>query len=113
MCSFLDIPSANTHCLFSGWLADTFANSDDAEAALCADRPGFLRSDLLTLIPLDIRRHIVHPDAIAQIAGFRELFNHLNTSPTANHLRQHVVNHFNDQRFLRVYLREPLFPLTP
>jgi hypothetical protein len=108
-------PQANPHYL-SGWLADTFVNSDDAETALCADRSGFLRSDHLELIPLDIRRLIIHPDVIAQIAGFRELFNYLNTNPTANYLRQHVVNYFNDQHFLRDHLREPLsgstFPLT-
>jgi len=91
-----------------GWLADTFVNSDGAEAALCADRSGFLRNDQLELIPLDIQRHIIHPDVIAHIAGFRELFNYLNTNPTANSLRQHVVDYFNDQPSLRVHLREPL-----
>ena len=100
-----------------GWLADTFVNSDDAEAALCADRSGFLRNVRLALIPLDIRRYIIYPGDVAHVEGFRELFNYLNTNPTANHLRQHVVNYFNDQTFLRDYLHETLsvssFPLTP
>ena len=113
MRSFLDL-STSTNTL-PGWLADTFVNSDDAEAALCADRSGFLRNDQLELIPLDIRRHIIHTDVIAHIAGFRELFNCLNTDLTASHLRQHIVNYFNDQPFLRDHLREPLsestFPL--
>ena len=108
-------PQANPHYL-SGWLADTFVNSDDAEASLCADRSGFLRNDYLQLIPLDIRRHIIHPGAVANVEGFRELFNYLNTNPTANYLRQHIVNYFNEQHFLRDHLREPLsgssFPLT-
>ena len=100
-----------------GWLADTFVDSDDAEAALCADHSGFLRNDLLELIPIDIRKHIIHSDVTAHIAGFQKLFNYLNTDPTASHLRQHVVDYFNDQPFLRNHLREPLsgspFPLTP
>ncbi len=114
MLSFLDLPSTET---LSGWLADTFVNSDDAEAALCADRSGFLRNDQLELVPLDIRRHIIHPGVVAHVEGFRELFNRLDTDHTAGYLRQHIVNYFNDQPFLRVHLRELLsessFPLTP
>ena len=104
------------HYVFPGWLADTFVNSDDAEASLCHDRSGFLRNDRLELIPLDIRRYIIHPGDGAHVEGFRELFNYLNTNSTANSLRQHVVNYFNDQQFLRGHLREPLsgslFPLA-
>ena len=107
-------PSTNP---LPGWLADTFVNSDDAEAALCADRSGFLRNDQLELIPLDIRRLIIHPGVVAHVEGFRELFDCLNMDPTAGYLRQHVVNYFNDQPFLRHHLREPLsessFRLTP
>jgi hypothetical protein len=99
-----------------GWLADAFVNSDGAEDALCADRSGFLRNDLLEFIPIHIRKHIIHPDVTAHIAGFQKLFNYLNTDPTASYLRQHVVDYFNDQPFLRDHLREPLsrssFPLT-
>ena len=114
MRSFLDSPQLT---LLPGWLADTFVNSDGAEAALCADRSGFLRNDHLELIPIDIQKYIIHPDVTAHIAGFQRLFNRLNTDLTADYLRQHVVDYFNDQPFLRDHLREPLsgssFPLTP
>ena len=98
-------PSTNP---LPGWLADTFVDSDGAEAALCADRSGFLQNDRLELIPIDIRKYIIHPDVIAHIAGFQKLFNCLNTDLTADYLRQHVVDYFNDQPFLRNHLREPL-----
>jgi hypothetical protein len=91
-----------------GWLAETFVNSDDAESSLCADRSSFLRNDQLELVPLHIRRRIIHPGDVAHIEGFRELFDYLNTEPSANDLRQLVVNHFNDRPYLQEHLQEPL-----
>jgi hypothetical protein len=107
-------PSTNP---LPGWLADTFVNSDGAEAALCADRSGFLRNDQPRAHSTRYPETHNPPRRYAHIAGFRELFNYLNTNPTANYLRQHVVNYFNDQPFLREHLHETLsvssFPLTP
>ena len=88
-----------------GWTADTFHDSDQAELALCRDRPNFLmRYDIVKLIPSAIAKHIYHPGDIAQIAGFQELFVHLNTNPDAEELRKLIVNYFNALLNLRCYL---------
>jgi len=92
----------------SGWLADTFINSDGAEDALCRDRSAFLQSVQMKLIPRHIERHIVHIGDNAQIEGFRILFEHLDANPAADDLRQLVVNYFNDHPPLQPHLREPL-----
>jgi hypothetical protein len=59
-------------------------------------------------VPPEIMKHIVHPEATAQIKGFQELFVLLNTDPHVDHLRRLVVNYFNDSPWLRTHLREPL-----
>jgi hypothetical protein len=69
--------SLTSTSIYSGWLAATFVNSSDAESSLCADRSSFLRDDHLELIPLHIQRRIIHPGDVAQIEGFRELFDYL------------------------------------
>ena len=92
----------------SGWLADTFINIDDAENILCADRSGFLRTGQMELIPPHIHKCIIHGAATAHIEGFRQLFDHLNMEPTADDLRQLVVDYFNSQRYLQPYLHEHL-----
>ena len=88
----------------SGWLADTFVNSDDAEVDLCADRSEFLRSGRKELVPHHIWRYIVHSSADGHIEGFRRLFDHLNMEPTADGLRQLVVDHFNCIPYLQKHL---------
>ena len=93
---------------YSGWLAETFVNGDDAESSLCADLSSFLQNDQLELIPLHIRNRIIHAGVLAQIKGFRELFEYLNTEPLTNDLRQLVMNHFNERPYLQEHLREPL-----
>jgi len=62
----------------------------------------------MELIPRHIERHIVHTGDIAQIERFRNLFDYLNTEPTADDLRQLVVNYFNNHPPLQPHLREPL-----
>ena len=91
-----------------GWTADTFHDSDQAELALCRDRPNFLMGyDIVKLIPSAIAKHIHYPGDIAQIAGFQELFVHLNTNPDAEELRKLIVNYFNAPLNLRCYLSKP------
>jgi len=91
----------------SGWLADTFIDSNGAEVALCAGRPGFLQSGGMELVPHHIWRYIVHSRADGHIEGFRRLFDHLNMEATADDLRQLVVGHFNSTPYLRNHLRYP------
>jgi hypothetical protein len=87
------------------WTADTFHDSDQAELALCRNRPNFLRrDDIVKIIPSAIAKRIYHPGDIAQIAGFQELFVHLNTNPDAEELRRLIVNYFNASFDLRCYL---------
>jgi len=62
----------------------------------------------MELIPRHIERHIVHTGDIAQIEGFRNLFNYLNTEPVADDLRQLVVNYFNEDPHLQPHLHPPL-----
>ena len=72
----------------------------------------------MELIPRHIERHIVHTGDIAQIEGFRNLFNYLNTESIAGDLRQLVLNYFNAYPHLQPHLHPPLsrlllFHLTP
>lgn len=92
----------------SGWLGDTFINSDGAEAALCDDRSGFLRGCQLCLIPSHIERLIIHRGDVAHVEGFQKLFDYLDRDPTADGLRQLVVNYFNDTPYLQPHLYAPL-----
>jgi len=86
---------------------DTFYPIDEAESALCRDRPNFLtRHDIVQLIPPAITKRVNHPGDIAQIEGFQELFVHLNTDPSAEKLRKLVVNYFNGSPILRPYLSQ-------
>ena|ERR1700733_8566215 len=74
------------------WTERTFVNSDEAEDALCRDRPGFImRREILKLIPRKIKRHITHPGDNAQIKGFQELFIYLNKHPGSERLRWAVA----------------------
>ena len=98
--------------LCSGWLANTFVNIDNAENDLCADRSGFLRTGRVELIPPHIQKHIIHGAATAHIEGFRQLFDHLNMEPTADDLRQLVVDYFNSHRYLQPHLHEHLSTLS-
>jgi hypothetical protein len=87
------------------WTEATFHNSFDAETGLSADRPGFItRHDIMRLIPEEIKRQIVHAGETAQIAGFRELFLHLNNQPRAQKLRGLVIAYFRDSPVLRGHL---------
>ena len=95
----------------SVWTVDAFVDSDDAEAALCANRTAFVQRDVKTSIPSHIWKQIVHPGDIAQITGFQELFLILNTNPAADGLRQLVVDYFNDSPPLRAHLSESRFIL--
>jgi hypothetical protein len=93
-----------------GWTTDTFIDSDAAETDLCRDRTAVvLQHELMMSVPSDIMKHIVHPDATAQIKGSQELFVLLNTAPEVDHLRRLVVNYFNASPWLRAHLREPRF----
>jgi hypothetical protein len=84
---------------------DTFYPSDEAESALCRDRPNFLtRHDIMQFIPPAIAKRVNHPGDIAQIEGFQELFIHLNTDPSAEKLRKLIVDYCNDSPILRPYL---------
>ena len=58
----------------------------------------------MKLIPSSIAKHIYYLGDIAQIAGFQELFVHLNTNPDAEELRKLIVNYFNAALNLRCYL---------
>ena len=90
-----------------GWTLDTFSLSDDAESALCRDRPNFLmRHDIAKLIPAATMKRVSHPGDNAQIEGFQELFVHLNTDPRAERLRKLIVEYFNVSPILRSYLSQ-------
>jgi len=79
------------------WTEETFIESDQAQTELSQDRPAFIsRNDIMALIPRDIKLHIVHSDAIAQIRGFKELFVLLNNDYNATSLRRLIVAYFND-----------------
>ena len=99
--------------LYSGWLADTFLNSDDAEVDLCADRSGFLRSGRKEIVPHHIWRYIAHSGADGYIEGFRRLFDHMNMEATADDLRQLVVDHFNSTPYLQKHLSTSSIHCTP
>jgi hypothetical protein len=84
------------------WAEETFIDSDQAQNELSSDRPAFiLRKDIMALIPSDIKRHIIHPDAIAQIRGFTDLFIFLNNDYNATSLRPLIETYFNDSTPLR------------
>jgi len=77
------------------WTERKFLDGDDAEAALCFDRPAFImRHDILKLIPGSIQRRITHPGDIVNIEGFWELFIYLNKTPGQKVLRQLVESYF-------------------
>ena len=89
------------------WTETTFHNSFDAETGLSADRPTFIiRRDIMRLIPEEIKRQILHMGENAQIAGFRELFLHLNNQSRAKRLRGLVIAYFRDSPVLRGHLSE-------
>jgi len=63
------------------WTDETFIKSHDAEDALGRERPAFMRrNDIMDLIPRDITRYIVNPEATAHIKRFQELFVYLNNN---------------------------------
>jgi hypothetical protein len=81
----------------ANWSEETFIKSDEAEAALCADRFAFvLRNDIMVLIPDHIKKRIIHPDANVHIHGFQELFVYLNKDRGVTVLRQLIEAYFND-----------------
>ena|ERR1700733_3481156 len=91
------------------WTERTFVNSDEAEDALCHDRPGFImRREILKLIPRKIKRHITHPGDNAQIKGFQELLVYLNKHPGPQRLRRGVAAFFDDTVHLRPHLSQSL-----
>ena len=58
----------------TSWVERTFVASEDAEIALCADRPTFImRHEILKRIPGNIKKRITHPGDIAQIEGFQRV----------------------------------------
>lgn len=84
-------------------------DSDEAEDALCHDRPGFImRREILKLIPGKIKKHITHPGDNAQIKGFQELFVYLNKHPGPERLRRAVAAFFDDTVHLRPHLSQSL-----
>jgi hypothetical protein len=58
----------------------------------------------MALIPDDIKKRIIHPDANAHIEGFERLFRHLNQGPSPERLRQLIESYFNDSPSLRGHL---------
>lgn len=89
------------------WTEETFIGSDEAEAALCRDRSAFLRRhDIMALIPNDIKKRVIHPDATAHIQGFQELFVYLNNNGCLRRLRQLVEAYFHDYPSLRPHLSQ-------
>jgi hypothetical protein len=88
-------------------------DSEDAEGALCSDRPNFIKSrEILKLIPGKIRKRITHLGDNAQIEGFQELFIYLNQNPGPKILRRLVVAYFHDTLHLRAHLSQssPVLP---
>ena len=93
-------PSPSFHQ--TNWADDTFINSDEAEAALCNDRPSFVvRRDIMALVPSHIKRRMIHPDPSAHIPGFRELFIYLNNNQSSMRLRQMIEDYFDNSLPLR------------
>ena len=102
-------PSLSPYDSRTNWTEETFINSDDAEAALCRDRSGFiLRNDIMAIIPGDIKKRMIHPDVNAHIQGFQELFVHLNKGHPLKRLRELVEAYFNDCPPLRGHLSQSL-----
>ena len=88
-----------------GWTTDVFVNCEDAEVALGEDRANFLqRWDIMSLIPIHVRRRIAHLGGIAQIEGFYQLFVLLNADPDTVQLRQLIVDYFKQSHYLRGYI---------
>src|ERR1700733_4993488 len=88
----------------SSWTEATFVDSDEAEDALCNDRPSFVvRNDIMKLIPRKIQRRITHSADLAQIDGFQDLFIHLNSHPGPHELRHLIIAYFRGSPYLREY----------
>ena len=89
---------------------DTFISSDDAEGALCNDRPSFVvRDDIMTFVPGNIKRRMNHSDPSAHIPGFQELFIHLNKDRSSTRLRQMIEDYFYNSPPLREHLSQSSF----
>ena len=79
---------------------------------LSTDRPRFiLRKDMMTLIPSNIKKRIIHPGDNGQIQGFQELFVHLERSSAADELRALIVEYFMRSPQLRAHLSQLLSTL--
>jgi len=81
--------------------------SDDAEAALCADRPTFImRHEILKRTPGKIKKCITFPGDIAQIEGFQELFIYLTERPGSKALHRLIVSSIAGFHSLREHLSQ-------
>jgi len=89
------------------WVERTFIRADEAEDALCRDRPAFImRPDIMDLIPRDITRYMGNPEATAYIKGFQELFIYLNQEPRPWRLCALIEAYFNDSPALCGHLSQ-------
>jgi len=89
------------------WTERTFVASDEAEAALCSDRPEFIkRKEILNLVPERIKKRIIHTGDNAQIKGFEELFIYLNENPGQKKLRQLIISYFKSSPSLHELLSQ-------
>jgi hypothetical protein len=89
------------------WTQKSFVDSDQAEAALCADRAAFVQNHtVMRMIPRKISKHIEHHDAVAQIRGFQELFIYLNKKFCSKSLRGRIRTHFLDSPYLCGHISE-------
>jgi hypothetical protein len=87
------------------WAQEKFINADQAEAALCGDRPAFVsRNDIMRLIPKHIKKRILHSDALAQIRGFEDLFIFLNENRRTKSLRGLIETYFDNSPPLQGHL---------
>jgi hypothetical protein len=109
-------PRSMTHRVVSchspaaaSWTEETFVDSDQACADLCADRPRFIsHKPIMKRVPFYIKTSMEHHDPRAQISGFEELFIHLNKTSCPQPLRQLVKAYFNDDPPLRAHLSQSL-----
>jgi len=92
-----------------GWTARAFVDTEAAEHALSIVRAHFVtRNDIMSLIPIHVRKRLLHRGDTAQIEGFHQLFMLLNAAANTTQLRELVVDYFATNPPLRGQLRNSL-----
>ena len=93
----------------SRWTNETFVDAFEAEVALSHDRPGIISCpQIMALVPTATRALIVHPNPVAQVQGYHDLFEYLNIVLDEHLLRDLITAFFLESRVLRHHLSESI-----